>query len=76
MAQGKALHDKACLECHVSLTQGKPESMYTRSDRKVTTFKQLQKRVSYCTQAADVSWSKLQQRAVVEYLSDSFYQFN
>lgn len=75
MAQGKDLHDSACLQCHSSLTGGKPNSFYSRADRKVTSLASLQQRVKGCAVAADVSWTEQQRNMVVKYLADSFYQF-
>lgn len=73
--EGQALHDSSCIQCHSSLTGGKPNSLYTRVDRKVTTFEALQKRVKGCAVAADVTWSEQQRAQVVEYLTKSFYHF-
>ena len=73
--EGQTLHDAACMQCHASLTGGKPTGLYTRADRKVTTFEALQKRVKGCAVAADVSWSDKQRAQVVQYLSGSFYHF-
>tara|TARA_R110002050_G_scaffold268113_1_gene409998 strand:- start:51069 stop:51350 length:282 start_codon:yes stop_codon:yes gene_type:complete len=75
MAQGKALHDAACLQCHASLTAGKPTSLYTRADRKVKTLASLQKRVKGCAIAADANWSEAERESVVQYLSKAFYGF-
>jgi mono/diheme cytochrome c family protein len=75
VAQGKKLHDAACLQCHSSLTGGKPNSFYTRADRKVNSLASLQKRVKGCAVAADVNWTDQQRNTVVQYLADSFYKF-
>ena len=75
LAQGKALHDKACMHCHDSLTGGNPNNMYTRDDRQITSLEALEKRVGYCMQAADVEWNQQQRDAVVEYLNSEFYLF-
>jgi len=75
LAQGQQLHDTSCLQCHSSLTSGKPNSLYSRSDRKVTTFAGLQKRVKGCAVAADANWSKAQHEEVVKYLQEKFYHF-
>lgn len=75
LAQGKALHDAACLQCHASLGGGDPHQLYQRPDRTVKTLDGLQKRVQHCMQAADVNWTKAQQQAVVEYLRETFYRF-
>ena len=74
-ADGKTLHDAACLQCHASLSAGDPHQLYERSDRKVKSVDTLRKRVAYCAKAADVTWDKTQQEAVVQYLRDQFYQF-
>lgn len=74
-AQGKALHDAACLQCHASLSGGNAYQLYQRSDRKVKTLEGLTKRVKSCALAADVSWNEAQREAVVRYLSDNFYRF-
>jgi len=74
-AQGKILHDSACLQCHASLTEGKPEQLYQRADRRVKTLEGLTKRVKNCAIAADANWNEQQREAVVEYLNSSFYQF-
>lgn len=75
MAQGKNLHDAACLQCHASLTGGKPTSLYTRNDRKVKTLASLQKQVKGCAIAADANWSDAERESVVQYLSQTFYRF-
>lgn len=75
MAQGKDLHDAACLQCHASLTGGKPTSLYTRTDRKVTTLASLQQRVKGCAIAADANWSDAERASVVNYLNTEFYGF-
>ena len=74
-AQGKALHDAACLQCHASLGGGNPHQLYQRSDRKVKSLDGLKKWVENCMLAADVNWDKTQQADVVRYLQDSFYHF-
>lgn len=74
-AQGKVLHDAACLQCHASLSGGNEYELYQRSDRKVKTLDGLAKRVQNCALAADVNWTEAQREAVVLYLKDSFYRF-
>lgn len=72
---GQRLHDEACIHCHASLTGGNPSYLYTRKDRSVTTFAELQKRVDGCAVAADVDWSYAQKSAVVKFLAQQFYRF-
>ena len=75
IAQGKNLHDVACLACHASLTAGEPTLLYTRSDRKVTSLPSLQQRVKVCAIAADANWSDTERESVVHYLNSAFYHF-
>jgi len=74
-AQGQALHDAACLQCHASLGGGNPYQLYQRADRQVKNLSELEKRVAFCMKAADVNWNKAQQQAVVQYLRTEFYRF-
>lgn len=75
LADGKKLHDAACLQCHAALTNGEPAQMYTRLDRKVKNLKALHSQVKTCEVAADVNWSQSQHDAVVQYLSSQYYRF-
>lgn len=75
LAQGRALHDASCMQCHASLTGGKPDSLYTRSARKITSLSGLEQRVGYCMQAADVNWTEVEKRMVIEHLNSQFYHF-
>jgi len=75
LAQGRALHDASCMQCHASLTGGKPDSLYTRSDRKITSLSGLEQRVGYCMQAADVNWTEAEKQLVIEHLNSQFYRF-
>ncbi len=72
-ADGKQLHDTACLQCHASLGGGDPYQLYTRTDKTIKSLSGLEKRVSYCARAADVSWSVQQKQTVVDYLNSTFY---
>jgi mono/diheme cytochrome c family protein len=73
--QGQQLHDSACIQCHTSLTGGKPSSLYTREARMVNSKIGLVKQVSNCSVAAGVTWNNEQKTAVVNYLSKQFYHF-
>ncbi len=66
---GKDLHDSKCLSCHST-------RVYTRSDRKTTSFAMLSQRVKMCARgAAKVSWSDKQVNSVTDYLNSRFYKF-
>jgi hypothetical protein len=75
MAQAKGLHDASCLQCHASLTGGKPTTLYTRADRKVKSLASLQQRVKGCAIAADANWSDSERTLVVNFLSAAYYHF-
>lgn len=75
LADGRALHDANCMQCHASLTGGDGNSLYSRSDRKVKTLAGLEKRVANCAIAADANWTPAQQQQVIDYLNSRFYRF-
>ena len=75
VAGGKALHDKACVQCHATLMGGNGNAIYNKSDSRITSFKRLQGQVAGCALAADVRWSSEEQRQVVNYLAKQFYTF-
>ena len=75
LADGKALHDASCMQCHASLTGGDGNSLYDRSDRKVKSLAGLEKRVANCATAADANWTAEQQQQVIDYLNSRFYRF-
>ena len=66
---GKQLHDANCLSCH------KPD-IYTRENRIVNNFVQLQERVRQCELANELTWFEEEIDAVITYLNTSFYHFN
>lgn len=74
-ANGKALHDAACMQCHTVLMEGDSSAIYTRGNRKVQSFKQLEQQVARCALVADTDWSANQRQQVVEYLAQRFYPF-
>ncbi len=79
ISEGQLLHDKACLSCHDSMTNGKPEQIYTREDRtesSVENFAGLQNRVRACANNTGVQWFDDEVAKVVDYLNQSYYGFN
>jgi len=73
MGNGKVLHDQSCMQCHAALMGGKANTIYQRSDKKVTSLARLEKQVSGCAVAADVNWTSKQHQQVVDYLATTFY---
>jgi len=74
LANGRVIHDSACMACHASL-MGAANEMYTREDRRVKSYPNLDQQVANCQVAADVNWTAEQQGEVVNYLAKQFYHF-
>ena len=72
---GATLHAGNCVACHASLTGGKPDTLYTRPDRRVTSLARLQKQVRFCEQQLELTWFDEEVSDVVEYLNVEFYKF-
>jgi len=72
---GKALHDKSCTSCHVSMFGGDGSKMYTRADRKTKTTAQLAARVSGCNANSGAGWFPEDEAHVAAYLNQQYYQF-
>jgi hypothetical protein len=75
VADGKGLHDAACIQCHATLMSGNANAIYKRPDSRITSFKRLQGQVAGCALAADVMWLPEEQRQVIDYLAKQFYPF-
>lgn len=73
-ANGKTLHNESCLSCHSSLMNGKPDTIYTRSDRRVNSLSALQKQVTRCQNSVGANWFDDQIEDVVNYLNTTFYK--
>ena len=66
---GKKLHDEYCVSCHT------PE-IYTRKDRIVKNYRQLEERVRQCELSNELMWFEEEIDAVITYLNTNFYHFN
>ena len=74
---GKKMHDSSsCLSCHSQMTGGKPDMLYTRSDRRVTSLGGLIKQVNGCNSMQKVGLDEDSVNDVVKYLNESFYKFS
>ncbi len=73
--RGKTLHQKHCVACHTSLTGGKPDSLYTRADRRVTTLDGLKKQVRRCELSLSLQWFDEDIENVTGFLNQEFYGF-
>ena len=63
----QALYEQHCTRCHG------PE-VYTRPDRKVTSFAALGKQVRQCETMLELRWFDEDVDAVANYLNDKFYK--
>jgi mono/diheme cytochrome c family protein len=75
-AHGKDLHNANCQSCHTSLMGDKPDSIYTRSDRRVNSVEGLRSQVTRCKTSVGVAWPDDQIDDVVEYLNNNFYHLD
>ena len=74
---GKKMHDSSsCLSCHRQMTGGKPDMLYTRADRRVTSLGGLIKQVNGCNSMQKVGLDENSVNDVVKYLNESFYKFS
>jgi len=71
---GKALHDKSCAQCHVSLFGGDGSKIYTRADRKTKTAQQLAARISGCNANTGAGWFPEDEAHVAAYLNQRYYK--
>lgn len=72
---GRSLHEKSCVACHASLTQGKPSEVYTRADRRVKSHDALVAQVRRCAATVGPQWSEKDITNVAAFLDATFYKF-
>lgn len=72
---GKALHDKACIACHVRLYGGDGSKMYTRDGRILSTQLDLLQRVATCNAQTRAGWFPEEEAEVAAYLNQQYYHF-
>jgi mono/diheme cytochrome c family protein len=72
---GKALHDKSCVSCHVSMYGGDGSEIYTRPDRKTKTAEQLAARIAACNVNTNAGWFPEDERNVGAWLNQQYYKF-
>ena len=68
LENGKALHNENCVRCH------QPE-VYTRANRMVNSYIELQERVRQCEIMAEMAWFEEEIEDVVSYLNETYYKF-
>jgi mono/diheme cytochrome c family protein len=75
VAKGRALHDKSCVSCHMSLMKGKASLIYTRPDRRIQTYQGLVAHVKRCAATIGVDWSEASVQDVAAFLNQEYYKF-
>ena len=73
--KGKALVEKQCVACHISMYKGDGSSVYTRADRKVKNATQLATRVSGCNANTGAGWFPEDEVDVSAHLNKTYYKF-
>lgn len=73
--KGKALVEKQCTACHVSLFKGDGSSVYTRADHKVKTPGQLAARIAGCNANTGAGWFPEDELNAAAYLNNQYYKF-
>jgi cytochrome c2 len=72
---GKALHDKSCTSCHISMFGGDGSVIYTRADRKTRSAEQLAARIAGCNANTGAGWFPEDEAHVGAWLNQQFYKF-
>jgi mono/diheme cytochrome c family protein len=72
---GKALHDKSCTSCHISMFGGDGSTIYTRPDHKIKSAAQLAARISACNANSGAGWFPEDEAHVAAYLNQQYYHF-
>lgn len=74
IAAGRALSDRDCVACHRQKF-GAPESIYTRTDRKVTSLAALRLQVARCNTELATQYFPDEEEQVTAYLNATHYRF-
>lgn len=72
---GRDLHRDNCVACHQSLMNGDAALIYTRSDRKITSFPSLLAQVRRCEVNLGLQWFDEDVENVAAFLNASYYRF-
>ncbi len=72
---GKKLHQQSCTACHGKMTGGDGSTLYTRSNRRVTSLPALNAQVRRCESNLELKWFDEDIKGVSEYLNAEYYKF-
>jgi cytochrome c551/c552 len=71
---GRLVKQHKCEGCHESKVYGPPGSIYTRKDRKVTSWAKLKAQVAACNSTLNVGLFPDDEEHVAKYLNDTWYR--
>ncbi len=69
--EGKELHDKACVACHVIKHD---DDFYMRENTRMDSLSSLRRQVSMCTSNLSVGWFPDEEKAVIDHLNNKYYK--
>jgi cytochrome c5 len=70
----KLVQQHKCEACHESKVYGPPGSIYTRKDRKVTSWEKLKAQVAGCSTMLNLGLFPDDEESVAKYLNDTWYK--
>lgn len=71
-----ALHEKACISCHVKMYGGDGSKMYTRDGRMLSNKLEVLQRVTSCNAMVSAGWFPEEEGAVAAWLNRNYYKFD
>lgn len=71
---GKLVQQHKCEACHESKVYGPPGSIYTRKDRKVTSWEKLKAQVAGCNTMLNVGLFPDDEEHIAKFLNDTHYK--
>ncbi len=74
-ADGATLHKKSCIGCHINMAGGDGTSMYTRKDRRVSSFSALEPMVRRCDANIGLELIDDQIFAIRDFLNTNYYKY-
>ncbi len=71
--RGAELHQQNCVACHTNMAGGDGSGLYTRPNRRVSSWEGLQKQVRRCELNLELRWFDDDVLAVSDYLNRTYY---
>jgi cytochrome c2 len=75
VAHGEELHQQSCTSCHIRMEGGDGSSLYTRSNRRVSSLSSLEAQVRRCESNLELKWFDEDIMSVSKYLNKEYYKF-